>query len=849
MLADALRSGPPVEASSRRGLTDDEAARRRLAGQGNAAPPSSTRSYLEIVRENVFTFVNNVLFVLAAALAIAGRPLDGLVSLAVISTNIVVGVVQEVRAKRVLDRIAILQRPVARVVRAGVERSVPPEELVIGDLVVLRSGDQVVLDGRLVEGAVEVDEATLTGESEAVHKRPGDPVSSASGCLSGSGAYVVEAVGADSLANRIVATGRRFRRTVTPLQREINLVIRIVLVIVVYLEVVLVLDALVEEIPFAQAIAESTVIAGLVPNGLFVAIAITYAAAAVRIARMGALVQQANAIESLSHVDTLCLDKTGTLTANRLSVRAIAATDGDDRRLARVLGAVAASATTRNRTTEAIHAAWPAQPEDVIAEVPFASAHGWSGVALAAGSGATNTGGSFVIGAPSVVLPQSRGVPEVARTTAVEWSRSGFRVLCIAHHPDPGALRETTGGVDPVLPDGLHVLGFVALRDELRHDLGPTLGRFTDAGVSLRVISGDDPDTVSALVRQAGLPSAAHVVSGPDLAGLDGAAFAGAVRTATVFGRIGPTLKERIVDSLRADGRYVGMIGDGVNDVLPLKRADLSIAMGSGSQATRGVADLVLLDDSFSSLARAVEEGRRILNGMQAVLAMFLTRIATLGIVIVSSLAVAHFPIELRNASAITLFTVGIPSVLVALWAGSRPRPRASLGRTLLRFVAPASLVSSAVGLVVFYAALGVSGAGSSAMGEPTADALGEARTALTAFLVLSGVALIPFIVPPNRWFAVVEPPARDVRPTILAVGLAITFGMAFAFPATRTIFDLQLLEPAVPVVVAAGLAAWVVALRATWRHRLLERFLGLRGQRRPPADQPRSGQGRTVAA
>ena len=319
---------PDLPSTPDAGLDDAEVQRRRAAGHGNAPPPPTTRTYVQILRENIFTFVNNILFALGIALVAVGRPFDALVSLAVISTNVIVGIVQEIRAKRTLDRVALLTRPTATVVRAGEAMELRPEDLVLGDLVAVKAGDQIVLDGRLVAGAITVDESQLTGESDVVRKRVGDGVFSGSYATTGTGRYVAETVASGSFANRITAGARSFRRIVTPLQAEINLVIRVVLGLVLYLEVLLVVRGIVQESALGDVIADATLLAGLVPNGLFVSIAVAYALGAIRILRFGALVQQANSIESLSHVDVLCLDKTGTLTANRLEVQSVAGTLG-----------------------------------------------------------------------------------------------------------------------------------------------------------------------------------------------------------------------------------------------------------------------------------------------------------------------------------------------------------------------------------------------------------------------------------------------------------------------------------------------------------------------------------------
>src|SRR6185295_149263 len=291
--------------------------------------------------------------------------------------------------------------------------------------------------------------------------------------------------------------------------------------------------------------------------------------------------------------------------------------------------------------------------------------------------------------------------------------------------------------------------------------------------------------------RQAGLGDAASI-SGHELDALDDEALAKLASETTVFGRITPAQKERLVDALRAAGHYVAMIGDGVNDVLSLKKANLAIAMGSGSQATRGVADLVLMQDSFGAVAQAVEEGQRILNGMQDILKLFLTRIATVGLVVVSSLVVITFPIELRNASALTVFTVGIPSALLAVWAQPGKRLRESLDRTLARFVVPAAVVSSLVGLLVFYLVLWLSAPDASAIDAAT----GEARTALTSFLVYVGLILIVFVEPPIRWLAVAEPVTTDRRPAMLAIGLGIAYVVVLLVPMGRNFFQLIAPEP-----------------------------------------------------
>jgi cation-transporting ATPase E len=863
------------------GLTEAEVERRRAAGQGNSALPPSGRTYAEIVRENVFTFINNVLFLLAAALILVGRPVDAIVSVGVVLLNVSVSVVQEVRAKRLLDRIALLTRPTATVVRDGQERSVPPEGLVVGDVVRASPGDQIVLDGAVLDGRMEVDESLLTGESDAIGKGPGDPVYSGTFCVGGGAHYTVQRVGTASLANQITAGARSFRRVLTPLQRQVNLVVRIVLLIVVYLQLLVVLDDLLELVPVPQAVAQATVLAGLVPNGLFVSIAVAYALGAVRLIRSGALVQQSNAIESLSSVDVLCLDKTGTLTANRLVMRDVSALPGwggTEADVRGILGVVTASAAQRNKTSAAILAACPGQARPVAAEVPFSSARKWSAVAFdavpgghdgagpaptpspvvrdaapqgcmsqprhASAAGAATPAalrGVYVLGAPEMLRPAISA--EAWTPLAEEASRlagTGLRVLLLAYHPTVsglGAAGAGDGAGDGArLPAPLTPLGLISLADELRPEAGETLAAFLRLGVRPKIISGDNPETVAALARQAGLSGDLTLVTGTELDALSDGALGELAEATTVFGRITPQQKERLVGALRARGHYVAMIGDGVNDVLALKRADLGIAMQSGAQATRSVAGIVLTDDSFAALVPAVAEGQRIVNGMQAILKLFLTRIATEALLIVSALAVGPFPLALRHTAVLAMVTAGVPAFCLALWA--RPgRHEGSLGWETTRFVVPAAVLSSLIGVLVWCGVLvrrllqEVDVPSASPLIVPMLEAAasrGPAQTALTVFLVLVGLLLIVFVAPPTPWWTGAVATTDDRKPALLAALLLLLFLTGFAIPPVRELYALHPLEPIEWTIVALAALAWLVLVRYTWRHRLLARFLNL---------------------
>jgi len=849
---------PPVApiGSNVDGLSDEEARARRARGLGNGAPPPTGRSYRQIIGENVFTFINVSLSLLGLALVLLGRPTDALISTGVVALNVLVSVVQEVRAKRTLDHITLLTRPQATVVRDGRARAVSPADLVVGDVLVVGPGDQIVVDGRVVgDGRMAVDESQLTGESDLVPKVAGALVYSGSFCVTGRARYAAERVGAESMATQITAGARAFRRVLTPLQREVYLVIRAVLLIVAYVELLLLTRALIAGTDPAHSVQNATIIASLVPNGLFLSISVAYALAAVRIVRHGVLVQQSNAIESLSEVDTLCLDKTGTLTANRLHVEGAHPFGLTEAEVGHILGVLAASARSGNKTSEAIAAAYPAHPRHSVAEVPFSSARKWSAVVFDAAGAAGDDGGEgdtsplrgiYALGAPEMLRP-SLGTTgtgpswdEVATQARILTNR-GLRVLLVAYSPT--TTLEDHGDATQ-LPEGMIPLGLVSLSDELRPEAREALAAFIKAGVRPVIISGDNPETVAALARQAGLGANGgdlELVSGLDLATMDEAAFAAAASAGTVFGRITPQQKEHLVRVFRARGAYVAMIGDGVNDVLSLKAANLGIAMQSGSQATRGVADLVLLDDSFAALVPAVAEGQRIVNGMRHILSLFLTRIASVGLVILSALVVGEFPLALRQGSLVTLLSVGVPSVFLVLWARPGPTPTGPMGGRLARVVLPPVVLTGALSLLVFYGALllHLTRAGAplrhlaqaqAQLARLSAVDLATAQTALVSFLVLSGLLLVVFVEPPTAWWTGAAALSGDWRPTALAAGLAAAFVAVSVTPPLRALFALFPLGLREIGLVIATLAAWTILVRWAWRGRVLERFLGLAG-------------------
>jgi cation-transporting ATPase E len=818
------------------GLTTEEIEERLKKGQSNEVQSQTSRAYRRIIFENVFTFINIVLFILGIALVLIGRPFDALISVGVLIFNSLIGAIQEIRAKQTLENIQLLYQPKAIVVRDGEEKEISPTEIVLDDILKVGPGDQVLVDGPVVgSGVMNVDESQLTGESDLIRKEAGDQLYSGSFCVTGSGYYRAEKIGDDSFANQLAAQARESRRVLTPLQKQIDVVIRVILLIVIFLEFLIIANDLVRAATLPEEVEHATIIASVVPTTLLLTIAIAYGVGAVRVARFGALAQQANAMEAMSNIDLLCMDKTGTLTTNQFRIHALHPIGIKEEEFSRILGVLAASEQVQNKTTKALAATYPFEARQFVTEVPFSSALKWSAVSF----DDADFHGIYALGAVEMVRPYlgNAGDEDSPTWQAIEeqvdeWSGQGLRVLIAAHHPDPQLLVDQ--GDDSRLPNDMVLLGLISLEDELREDVQEILNNFTENGVQLKVISGDSPETVAALAKQVGFDEDIKLVSGLELEQMDDAQLAEAAESGTIFGRITPQQKERLVDALRDKGHYVAMMGDGVNDVLSLKKASLGIAMQSGSQATRSVADIVLIQDSFSSLAPAVAEGQRIVNGMQDVLRLYLSRISITIVLILAAMVIGVFPVSLRQRPLFTTFTVAIPAILLALWARPGAQPKgSSLGRELLHFIVPPTITSAAIGLVLFYGLLDLrfDQAGITVTGDiltAGAEVILMAQTSLVTFLTITGLLLIIFAEPPTEWWVGADEFSGDWRPTILAGVMFIVYLLAITVPIVRPYFEVVLIPWQEWVLVIVASLIWLFTTRYMWRRRTIERFLGI---------------------
>jgi cation-transporting P-type ATPase E len=805
------------------GLSETEAARRYEVGEGNNVQARAGRSYAAIIWQATFVPVNLVLFAVSASLVVLGLPIDAALTGLPVLMNIVVSAAMEASAKWRLDRLRILSTPRATVIRDGAERSIDPSRLVRGDLVVVARGDQVVLDGELVDGQIEVDESLLTGEADPVVRRPGQALLSGSVCVSGRSVMRVTRVGLESYASQLTAQAQSMRAERTPLQRGVDRLIAATTVLVVVVGVVVAASSRFGAGETAASIIQTAaVLVALVPQGLAIMVTLTYTAAALQISRAGALVQRVNAVESMSRVDTLVLDKTGTITAPHFELREVLPIGADEATVVFFVGAVTRSmppgdrvgdalrrwiAGSGNRRAEA-NAGSPGPGDRLVAvldSVPFSSARRWSGVVEADRSQA------IVLGAPEAVLPSATD-SGLARTVE-RWTNRGLRVVVLARG-SAGSLRDDSG--QPALPQALSPVALFGFTEEIRPDARETLRAFEAAGVALKVVSGDNHLTVAHVAQAAGLEGAdGAALNGPDLASLDDAALGPLVEYATVVGRVEPALKARIVHVLRARGRYVAMVGDGVNDILALQSAQLSVAMESGSSASRAVADLVLLGDRFAVLPQAVAQGRRIIDGMLGSSSLLLTRtFYMLLIVLGAAICGLAFPFTPRNSALLAFVTVGLPSLVVVAWARPVQSPQ-DFVRTVLRFAVPAAVAVAAVALPVYATYLANTGS------------VGMARSALITITTFCGTLLIPVLAPSNRTDAPQGGTMRrhDWRPAILAVAIVVLFGAIMSLPLARWFYEIEPIPLTDAVALGLVSLAWALVVFAGRRLGVVDRI------------------------
>ncbi len=751
-----------------KGLTATEVADRIALGQVNDVPAAPTRTVAQIVRSNIFTRFNAILGAMLAVIVVVGPFQDALFGLVLIG-NATIGIVQELRAKRTLDQLSVLTAPKARVVRDGDVQEVGLGDVVLDDVIEAPAGAQVVVDGAVVTAdGLEVDESLITGEADPVVKETGDEVLSGSFVAAGIGRYRATRVGKDAYAVRLAQDARRFTLTHSELRAGIDRILLYVTYAIIPTAILLFVSQIRVNPSLQRAL--SGAVAGtvaMVPEGLVLLTSIAFAVAVMRLARQRVLVQELPAVEGLARVDVLCIDKTGTLTQGTLALDRVERLGDADPSLP--LAALADVDRAPNATMRAIADAFPDPPDWMLADdVPFSSARKWSAAGF-------DGQGTWVFGAPDVLLSDAadHGLREHLHAEVA----AGRRVVLLA--------RAARLNGDE-LPADLEPVALVILGDRVRPDAADTLRFFAEQGVSVKVLSGDHPQTVGAIASSLGLEGADEPIDAREL-GEEGPALAEALEQHSVFGRVSPQQKRDMVQALRSKGHTVAMTGDGVNDALALKESDIGVAMGSGSEATRAVAQLVLLDSNFDALPPVVAEGRRVLGNIERTSALYLTKTVYAMLI---SLAIGVlgfvFPFLPRHLTLIGGLTIGIPSFFLAL-APNTERFRPGFVHRVLRFAVPAGALAAIATL--FSYALAQDEAGVTLL---------EARTAAVMTLTWIGLAVLSLVASP-----------LGRRGVLLVFAMGGLFVVAMALPLARTFFALEV-PPLIVWLAGIGIAAIV---------------------------------------
>ncbi|WGD42272.1 cation-translocating P-type ATPase [Streptomyces cathayae] len=775
------------------GLTAAEVAERAALGQVNDVPVRSSRSVLEIVRANVFTRFNAIIGVLWVIMLVVAPIQDSLFGF-VILANTGIGIVQEWRAKKTLDSLALIGEVRPTVRRDGASTEVGTSEIVLDDLIEIGPGDKVVVDGVCAEAdALEIDESLLTGEADPVVKRPGDRLMSGSFVVAGGGSFQATRVGREAYAAQLAEEASRFTLVHSELRSGISTILKYVTWMMVPTAIGLIISQLVvKENELRNSIARTVGgIVPMVPEGLVLLTSVAFAIGVIRLGRKQCLVQELPAIEGLARVDTVCLDKTGTLTEGGMDVTGLRLLDGDDETYVRkVLGALGASDPRPNASLRAIADAYPdAGDRRCTDTLPFSSARKYSGATFAEGAeGDEGTGQppvTWLLGAPDVLLDADD--PALERTTRL--NEQGLRVLLLARAGSDVPVSDPDAAKD-VRPTAL-----VVLEQRLRPDAADTLRYFSEQDVRTKVVSGDNAVSVGAVAAKLGLSGTA--VDARRLPA-ERDEMAEALDRGTVFGRVAPRQKRDMVGALQSRGHTVAMTGDGVNDVLALKDADIGVAMGSGSEATRAVAQIVLLDNRFATLPSVVAEGRRVIGNITRVATLFLVK--TVYSVLLAVLVVCwqvEYPFLPRHLTLLSTLTIGVPAFFLAL-APDKERARPHFVRRVMRYAIPGGVLAALATFATYLLARHhYSGAG----------ALEAETSAATLTLFLISLWVLAIIARPYTWWRVG-----------LVVAMAAGFLLVLVVPWLQEFFALRLVGMTMPWI-AVGIAVLAAAvLELLWR-------------------------------
>ncbi|MFE6836426.1 HAD-IC family P-type ATPase [Streptomyces sp. NPDC057705] len=781
---------PPAPRFKPGGLTTAEVAERVARGDVNDVPVRSSRSTVDIVRGNVFTRFNAIIGVLWVIMLIVAPIQDSLFGFVIIA-NTGIGIIQELRAKKTLDGLAVIGEAKPSVRRDGRTAEISTSEIVLGDVIELGPGDKVVVDGAVGEAeGLEIDESLLTGEADPVLKKPGDQVMSGSFVVAGGGAFTATKVGREAYAAQLAEEASRFTLVHSELRSGISTILKYVTWMMIPTSIGLIISQLlVKENNLKDSIARTVGgIVPMIPEGLVLLTSVAFAIGVIRLGRKQCLVQELPAIEGLARVDVVCLDKTGTLTEGGMDVTELRPLGGADATyVKKVLGALGESDPRPNASLQAIIDAYPDSAEWRCTEsLPFSSARKYSGASFSEGDGENNT---WLLGAPDVLLPA--GDPALDEIN--ELNEQGLRVLLLARSG-----RELD---DEAVATGVRPTALVVLEQRLRPDAADTLRYFDDQNVKAKVISGDNAVSVGAVAGKLGLPGAENTVDARRLPA-EQADMARVLDENSVFGRVTPQQKRDMVGALQSNGHTVAMTGDGVNDVLALKDADIGVAMGSGSEATRAVAQIVLLNNSFATLPSVVAEGRRVIGNITRVATLFLTKTVysvLLAILVVCSQV--EYPFLPRHLTLLSTLTIGIPAFFLAL-APNKERARPHFVKRVMRYAIPGGAIAGTATFVTYLIARHY---------YSGPDALKAETSAATLTLFLTSMWVLAIIARPYTWWR---------------VGLVGAMGGAFLIvlvvPWLQDFFQLKLVGTTMPwiAVAVAAAAATLIEFTFHWVNR-----------------------------
>ncbi|MFF4551025.1 HAD-IC family P-type ATPase [Streptomyces sp. NPDC001435] len=781
---DPVHPVPAPSAPESRGLTSAEVAERVARGQVNDVPVRSSRTLSEIVRANVFTRFNAIIGVLWLIMLFVAPIQDSLFGF-VILANTGIGIVQEWRAKQTLDSLAVIGEARPTVRRDGVATEVSTSELVLDDVIEIGPGDKIVVDGVCAEAdGLEIDESLLTGEADPVVKHPGAEVRSGSFVVAGGGAFKATRVGREAYAAQLAEEASRFTLVHSELRSGISTILKYVTWMMIPAAIGLVVTQLfVKNNELKDAIARTVGgIVPMVPEGLVLLTSVAFAIGVIRLGRQQCLVQELPAIEGLARVDTVCLDKTGTLTEGGMDVTELRMLgDSDETYVHKVLGALGESDPRPNASLQAVIDAYPDNDEwRCVESLPFSSARKYSGATFSEGDGETST---WLLGAPDVLLAD--GAPSLAETERL--NREGLRILLLA--------RATRDLDDTDVAKGARPTALVVLEQRLRPDAADTLRYFADQHVRAKVISGDNAVSVGAVAAKLGLSGT--TVDARRLPE-ERASMASALDEGTVFGRVTPQQKRDMVGALQSRGHTVAMTGDGVNDVLALKDADIGVSMGSGSEATRAVAQIVLLNNSFATLPSVVAEGRRVIGNITRVATLFLVK--TVYSVLLALLVVCwqvEYPFLPRHLTLLSTLTIGVPAFFLAL-APNKERARPHFVRRVMRYSIPGGVVAGVATFVTYLIARHYY------TGEGSLDAETSAAT-LTLFLI--SMWILAIIARPYTWWRV-----------FLVASMGVAFVFVLVVPPMQSFFALKLVGVTMPWTAVAIAVVAAVALEFLWK-------------------------------